>query len=81
MVVMTTICAEITQTVTLGIIITILMPTRMMNVQKVLTLFPQEDHLVANSDLPELTKLQEKLNLADFQKFPPLKVLHGVERG
>ena len=41
----------------------------------------QEDHLVANSDLPELTKLQEKLNLADFQKFPPLKVRQGVERG
>ena len=34
----------------------------------------QEDHLVANSDLPELSKLQEKLNQADFQKFPPMKV-------
>ena len=74
MMVMTTICAEITQTVVLGIIITTLMPSRMINDKKVLTLLPQEDHLVANSDLPELTKLQEKLNLADFQKFPPLKV-------
>ena len=34
----------------------------------------QEEHLVANSDLPELSKLQEKLNQADFQKFPPMKV-------
>ena len=34
----------------------------------------QEDHLVANSDLPELSKLQEKLNQADFQKFPQMKV-------
>lgn len=33
----------------------------------------QEDHLVANSDLPELSKLQEKLNQADFQKFPQMK--------
>ena len=29
---------------------------------------------MANSDLPELTKLQEKLNQADFQKFPQMKV-------
>ena len=33
----------------------------------------QEDHLVANSDLPELSKLQEKLNQADFEKFPVMK--------
>ena len=40
------------------------------------TCFFQEDHLVANSDLPELSKLQEKLNQADFQKFPPMKVFY-----
>jgi len=40
----------------------------------------QEEHLVANSDLPELEKLQEKLYQADFQRFPPMKekLIHQV---
>lgn len=33
----------------------------------------QEDHMVAASDIPELTGMQEKLTQADFNKFPPLQ--------
>lgn len=33
----------------------------------------QEENMVATSDLPELTEMQDKLAQADFQKFPPLK--------
>jgi GTPase involved in cell partitioning and DNA repair len=33
----------------------------------------QEEHMVATSDLPEVTGMQDKLAQADFQAFPPLK--------
>ena len=33
----------------------------------------QEEHMVATSDLPEVTGMQDKLAQADFQAFPPIK--------
>jgi len=33
----------------------------------------QEEHMLASSDLPEVTGMQDKLAQADFAKFPTLK--------
>merc|ERR1712142_430109 len=33
----------------------------------------QDEHMVATSDLPEITGMQEKLAQSDFTKFPILK--------